>query len=218
MLEQLHLLRQRGIFWDFHGVLEKDNELAVQSVMNAVLATFGYDKQVSVDFVLAMYGYHWKDLYKKVVSDAGDEALNSMVEESERIGVEHARRHIKPREGSHETLYLLAKKGYYNVLLSNTTPERLEQFVDSVGLGGLFTEIIGVENHTNIVDYKCSKIEDFCQRKQLSRKIVVDDSHLGIEVGKRVSATIVHFLSHDLEKHPDAQYGIKNLKELLLIL
>lgn len=45
--------------WDFHGVLEKDNELAVHEVTNRVLGEFGYEEKASIDDIHMMYGLPW---------------------------------------------------------------------------------------------------------------------------------------------------------------
>ena len=40
-------MKERKLFvWDFHGVLEKDNDLAVQIICDKVLKDFGFKNRV----------------------------------------------------------------------------------------------------------------------------------------------------------------------------
>jgi len=45
--------------WDFHGVLEKDNEKAVVKITNIVLSQSGYSERLNIDDCHRFYGLRW---------------------------------------------------------------------------------------------------------------------------------------------------------------
>jgi phosphoglycolate phosphatase-like HAD superfamily hydrolase len=208
-------MKNTAVSWDFHGVLEKNNEWAVRDTLNTVLKENGLTARANVDFVRQHYGISWRDFYKILLLQVNEETLDHLVKRSNDIGLNHSRRYIKPREHAHDVLYEILRSGGKNLLLSNTQPDKLEAFVNMVGLGGLFTEVHGGESHNDIVKYKASKIRDFCEHYRLSRVFVVDDSPLGVAYGKLVGAEIYHFLSHNRTKHPQAHHGITDLRQVL---
>ncbi len=65
--------------WDFHGVLEKGNEKAVQELCNLILKDFQIQKEVSLKEVIDWYGLSWFDYFKLAAPQGNNELWQEMV-------------------------------------------------------------------------------------------------------------------------------------------
>ena len=199
--------------WDFHGVLEKDNEFAVQEVVNRVLPEFGIQRKATVEECLDLYGKKWAEYYRYFVPDADEDVIHKMVEMAVDISVGEkvAAKYIKPMDHAHEVLDEIAKKGHMNIVISNSAPEALDYFLESVGMSGRFEHKYAADRHRKNAHETNSKeiwLKEFLQEHNFDEVIVIDDSLVGIEMGKRLGARTYHF-----SRNNNAQ--ITDLREVL---
>ena len=110
--------------WDFHGVLEKDNEHAVVEVTNQVLTEAGIKNRLTLEKCRELYGKKWSVFFKHLAPDADEKTILNMVQRGIDISQETdvISRHIKPMDFSHEVLKKIKNTGHENLILSNTHP------------------------------------------------------------------------------------------------
>ncbi|MBN2567480.1 HAD hydrolase-like protein [Candidatus Woesearchaeota archaeon] len=205
------------VYWDFHGVLEKDNEHAVKEVADRVMGEFGLERRITPQEVLDWYGLNWHDYFYNLISgydsiDHGVIATRMAVYASE-IGMAAAAKHIKPNDGARETLKGVRSRGGTNIVVSNTNPANLDRFIDLVGLGDFIDHRIGVPSESagngfSIVDYKANRIAGHA-RSRGSMLMIVDDRPENMRIGDLVGAEKV------LYRGPGRQYLWSELQPLL---
>lgn len=93
--------------WDFHGVLEKDNDLAVLDITNQVLSEHGHKVRLTSETNQKYYGLKWFQYFEKLLPNLTSEehmvlqaACFKFAEENLDILVKH----IKPNDYAVEAL------------------------------------------------------------------------------------------------------------------
>jgi len=205
--------------WDFHGVLEKDNEHAVVEVTNQVLEEFGKTPRLSLELCKEMYGKKWGLYYKKLCPELDEKTVLDMV--SRGIEISHTTdvisRHINPMDFSHEVLESIIKAGHENMIISNTDPNALKVYLDAVRITDLITHQIGADNHRKNLYARNSKIgllKEFLASKNYEKIIVIGDTETDIELGQSIGA-ITYLFSTKHNQEVNADYRITDLREVL---
>ena len=201
--------------WDFHGVLEKDNEYSVQELMLLTLRQHGYEREVSIDEVRQLYGKRWFD-YMKHFAHTSDEKAQEMV--GTVLGLQQGwsivQKHIKPREHAAEVLLQIAGAGHANIVVSNTAQEHMRHFLELVGLEHMVRQYHGVDNGT----YAGKAAAMRCAAACYDKAFVVGDSDDDIAAGKAAGATTYLFINacnknRKFITEPD--YSISDLRDVL---
>ena len=205
--------------WDFHGVLEKDNEFAVKEVVDKVLSEFKINRKATVQECLDLYGKKWAEYYRYFAPDSNEETIHQMVKRAVEIslGEKPALKHIKPMDHAHDVLKQISKKGHTNIIISNSSPKALDFFLASVNMSNLFDKKFGADLHRKNAHEKNSKeilLKQFLSKNKFESIILIDDAQEGIEMGKRLNAITYHF-SRNNNIHSDADYQISDLREVL---
>lgn len=219
--------------WDFHGVLEKDNEHAVQEVCNLVLKDFGMNREISLEETINWYGLSFFDYFRLAVPKGNPELWQSMVKKTlslQKIGWDIIKKYIKPRDFSEEVLKTIKDKGHHNIVLSNSRPQHTKRFVRVIGLTDYLEEIIGADTHRNthirnnsrineeIHSIKAEILNNFIKDKNYKKVIVIGDKEGDIKAGKKCGAVTYLFFDPEINKNPDkaeADYIISDLREIL---
>ena len=206
--------------WDFHGVLEKDNEYAVREVSELVLREFGSKRPVTVQECLDLYGKKWGQYFRHFAPEADQETIHQMVDRSVEIGLKGdiIRKHIKPNDYAHQVLKTISQKSHKNLVMSNSTPESLDLFLDAVGMSETFDYKHGADHHRKNAHEKNSKevwLRQFIQDNRFKYLIVIDDAVMGIEMGRNVGAVTYLFSRKGFDKSIKADYYISDLREVL---
>ncbi|MBD3354939.1 HAD hydrolase-like protein [Candidatus Woesearchaeota archaeon] len=207
--------------WDFHGVLEKDNEFAVKEVVNNVLPIFGIDRKATVKECLDLYGKKWADYYRYFAPDKDEDTIHNMVEKAVEysVGKKVASKYIKPMDHAHAVLKQIEDAGHMNIIMSNSNPGALDYFLDSVDMSSIFRYKYAADRHRKNSHEKNSKelwLNRFLEKKSDFQKIVViDDSPAGIEMGRKLGAVTYHFNRYDSHPKSGADYKISDLREIL---
>jgi len=206
--------------WDFHGVLEKDNEYAVREVSELVLREFGSQRAVTVQECLDLYGKKWGQYFQHFVPEADQETVHQMVERAVEIGLKGdiIRKHIKPNDHAHQVLETISKNEHVNLVMSNSTPESLDMFLDSVGMLHTFDYKYGADHHRKNAHEKNSKeiwLRHFIQENRFQDLIVIDDAVMGIEMGRNVGAITYLFSRKGHDMSIRADHYISDLRRVL---
>ena len=205
--------------WDFHGVLEKDNEHAVVEVTNQVLGEFGADKRLDIDLCLKLYGKRWFEYYKLLHPKADEQTIKAMVNR----GVEITKttdviyRHIKPMDNVHEVLRKIKKAGHENLIISNTQPHALDMYLNAVKITPFITHKIGADSHRKgiVKNIKISLLREFLKSRKYDKIISIGDRETDVELGKSVGAVTYLFSRRGNFTKTDANFKITDLREVL---
>jgi len=192
--------------WDFHGVLEKGNEYAVQELCNLVFKEFGYDRRLNIKETRDWYGLSWFDYFKLSIPDANEEVWNKMVDKVlsfQERGWGIVQKHLQPRDFAKEVLSEIQISGHENILLSNTRPEHIRSFTDAIGITEYFEKIIGVDENNNSqvedgsVNVKSQALKNYLDGKNFRRIIVIGDRDIDIKAGQDNGAVTYLFQNPD---------------------
>lgn len=134
--------------WDFHGVLEKDNDLAVLEVSNAILKQHGHEKRLTQEENQKYYGLKWYEYFEKLLPDETHEhhlLLQKDCFKYSDIHLDIIEKHIKPNDHALSVLQQIVNAGHEQILLSNTRPNDLIWFVKTVGISEILSgsKIVG---------------------------------------------------------------------------
>lgn len=213
--------------WDFHGVLEKDNEYAVQELCNLVFDELGQTRKLSIEEVRDWYGLSWFDYFKLSFPDGNEDLWNSMVTKVHSLqqrGWDIIQKHIKPRDFAKEVLMKVQTSEHENILLSNVRPEYAKLFTDLIGITQYFSQLIGVDTDNNsqieegLVNAKSQALSKYLDNKTFKKIIVIGDSDIDIRAGIDNNATTYLFQSPDFAKKQNSvkpNHIINDLRNIL---
>lgn len=207
--------------WDFHGVLEKDNDLAVLDISNQVLEQAGYAERFSDEDNKKFYGLKWFQYFERLLPNLTNEqhmALQAACFEFAEKNLHILAKHIKPSDHSLAVLKTIHDAGHDQIILSNTRPHDLLWFVNTVGITKYFPEekVIGVNAHQKH-GVKKDALKDYLSNNQFDEIIIVGDSESDMEL-QEVAGGITYFYSHPHISHAGivkADHVIKDLREVL---
>lgn len=205
--------------WDFHGVLEKDNEFAVVEVTNKVLEEFKVDKRISLEETKNLYGLKWSCFFRYCCPDADDQTIMNMVNSAIKISLTEKTvlKYIKPRDYAFFVLEKIKEKSHFNMIMSNSSQESLKYFIDSVKINELIDDYIGVDNHSKQISKTNGKIralKKYLEKNKFKKIIKIGDSETDIEAGISCGA-ITYLFSKDKNNNTKADYVISDLREVL---
>lgn len=203
--------------WDFHGVLEKDNELAVLEVTNLVLKEFGYDLRVSIDDILRMYGLIWSEYFKRLIPRINEDTVKEMGLRSKELSQSAALRYAKPQDHVLTVLEKISKRGHRNVVVSNTSQKELKFFMNLVGITPVIDEFYGIDedDHETRSKSKTDIIKKCASKDDYKKIIIIGDTEKDIEAGLRSQAITYLFKPRGYDGVTKAHYIITDLREVL---
>lgn len=207
--------------WDFHGVLEKDNDLAVLAISNAVLAQHGYKERFSEEDNRKYYGLKWYEYFERLLPNLKKEehmALQAACFKFSEDNLNILATHIKANDYAVEVLKAVNEAGHDQILLSNTRPHDLLWFVEAVGLEAYLpkSKIIGVNAHQKH-GAKSDALKDYLSDKVFEEIVIIGDSESDMEL-KKIGGGVTYFYSHphiSLNKSVKADYVITDLRKVL---
>ncbi|HVV66581.1 MAG TPA: HAD family hydrolase [Candidatus Saccharimonadales bacterium] len=126
--------------WDFHGTLEKGNEMAALEVSNIILEQQGYDARFNEQHAIDLYGKKWFEYFAFLLPDESYERHIEMQQACMEWpgNKEVIARHIQPNDHAHDVLAAIAEHGHDQILISNTSERALPSFIDLVGMDDFF--------------------------------------------------------------------------------
>lgn len=205
--------------WDFHGVLEKGNEFAVQELTNNTLEEFGYKRRLTQDETLALYGNKWHEYFSYLLPDEPHEVhmrlQSATVERQDWTCIE---RYIKPNNHSHLVLDAIQKK-HDQVVISNTQPKSLTMFLRLVKQDRFFpsSHAFAVSAHDDSGHRtKEEALHDFLKTRDYDGVVIIGDSPSDMNLRKVAGGTTYLYTHPHLpHKDCDADYKIADLRMVL---
>lgn len=207
--------------WDFHGVLEKDNDLAVLDISNIVLEQAGFSERFSEEDNRNYYGLKWFQYFEKLLPGLTNEqhlALQAACFRYAEENMDILSKYIKPNDHITEVLQAIKRAGHDQIIISNTRPADLVWFVHAVEIEEYFPEdkIFGVNAHEKHGSKKDALI-NYLGDKNFEDIVIVGDTSNDMKL-KDVKGGISYFYNHPhVARHnnADADYTITDLREIL---
>ncbi|QQG42934.1 MAG: HAD family hydrolase [Candidatus Giovannonibacteria bacterium] len=208
--------------WDFHGVLEKDNEYAVQRICRQVVKEFGFNTKVYLEDVRRWYGLKWIEYFFNLTEEQDRRKLRKMVKRAREVSQKIVHKYLKPMNHADYVLSQIKKSGGVNVIVSNARQDRIEDFVKIVGLQKYLYKVIGIDGHTRFKFStpmeKANAISRLSAGKNYARKIIIGDSESDILAGKMVGAKTYLFVKKMNSKKVSDIKADKTIDDLRKIL
>lgn len=209
--------------WDFHGVLEKGNDHAVQEITNSVLQQSGYSRSMTLQEGESLSGKRWHEYFAFLLPGLDQEEyfkLQSLCVEMSLKQPEIITKHIQINDHAHDVLQAIAQSGLMQILISNTQQKMLNVFVSIVGIESYFplTHRFGVDAHTQQSISKKHILEHFLKEKDFPKGIVsIGDSPGDMALIHGRSNGIGYLYSHTGRSHRevDSHYKISDLRAVL---
>ncbi len=207
--------------WDFHGVLEKDNDLAVLDISNRVLEEAGYVERFSEKNNRDYYGLKWFQYFEKLLPGLTHEqhmALQAACFTFAEKNLDILAKHIKPSDHSLSVLEAIQKTGHDQIILSNTRPSDLLWFVNAVGAKKFFSDekVIGVNAHEKHGDKK-DALKNYLVGKNFEQVVIIGDSQSDMDLNEITQGTTYFYNHPGVEANTDIKpdYVINDLREVL---
>lgn len=206
--------------WDFHGVLEKDNDLAVLDISNRVLEEAGYSERFTPKDNQKYYGLKWHQYFERLLpnlTNAEHVALQAACFKFAEENLDILAKHIKPADHALEVLAAIKKAGHDQIILSNTRPSDLIWFVNAVHMSKYFPEnkLFGVNAHEKH-GIKKDALKHYLEGKKFDDLIIVGDSASDMDLAEVAGGT-TYFYNHPHLTHKEApaDHKIKDLRQIL---
>lgn len=181
----MYLSKYKHIIWDWNGTLLDDVALCVE-IINDVLVKRKLPA-ISLEYYREIFSFPIIQYYEKLGFDFAKESFES-------IGTEFITEYEKKRNqcalmsDAPKTLQTIAQLGLSQSILSASKQSYLDQAIASYGLGSVFLEINGLDNH-----YASSKVNigmDFVARNKLdpSTILLIGDTTHDADVAASIGA------------------------------
>ncbi len=209
--------------WDFHGVLEKDNEKAVVEITNKVLRQVGYQKKLTLKECHQFYGLRWFEYFEHLLPKQSHKEhlqLQKLCVETQIVNPETISKHIKANDYVEEVLGKIQQNGHLNVLITNTGPESIKTFLEAVGLLQYFSRemVLSADNYKGRRQKsKKQVLKKYLQGKIFKKIIIVGDSSDDISMAEVIPHSVSYLYAHPWKKFRQAKadYKINDLREIL---
>jgi len=207
--------------WDFHGVLEKDNDLDVLYLSNIVLKDSGHSKQFSLSEANQLSGLKWYEYFEYLLPELSHEEhlrLQADCLDYQRKNRETVHKYLKPNDHADHVLKTIKEAGHDQLLISNTNLLDLAWFVERVGLRKYFNDdrLIGINAHQKKSN-KNDAFGDFLINKEYDQIITIGDSQKDLDLKLVRGGTAYYYMrpNRDHSRIDGADYKINSLKDVL---
>jgi HAD superfamily hydrolase (TIGR01509 family) len=188
----------RAVLWDMDGVLLDTLSLDLVVCESLVWKYLGVKAQLSREFIRSIFAYHPPEFWRRILVKVGSEhGIGEPERHSKKILEDYndLRGHevFKCNAGVLEILKDLSETGLKSAVVSNNPTAHVRQILETSGIAEYFAEIIG----NDIQDLKKKPAPDTyrfaAERLGVSPEncVVVEDSLLGAEAGKRAGCFTV---------------------------
>jgi phosphoglycolate phosphatase-like HAD superfamily hydrolase len=218
---------QHLFVFDLHNTLVKDNELAVATAMNSVLAERKRNVRVDIEYVrnyqaaLKPFAKYFREVLPAASQQEVEEMTLATKEICEKFLI---KKYVKKMDGAEEVLQEIKKNGDATLVLSFSTIISIEIYLQVTGLGKYIDKILGIETSQEIhrdddpasVKTKLLKEHLNTTKTKYDRIFMIGDSVSDIKAGKSVGATSIYF-TKTREVLDMADYSIDKLQDIIKI-
>ena len=212
--------------WDFHGVLEKGNVKTVRELINMVFNDLGVNREITLQEALDWYGLSWFDYFKLALPGKEEEFYKGLVDgvlKRQKEAWALVQKNICAMDFAEEVLGLIKSKGHHNIVLSNSRPQHIKDFVDLLHLAHYFEEIIGVDGHhesrmNNVRNAKEEALRGYLSGKDYGKVVLIGDRESDVAAGRSCGAITYFFVNPDKREAGEgvgSDHVISDLREVL---
>lgn len=209
--------------WDFHGVLEKDNESAVIQISNRVLRNLGYKEQFTEEDNRNLYGKKWYEYFEYLLPNEPHQKHLKLqqacikLEEDEPDIVDN---NIKPNDFAIEVLSKIENSGHDQILISNMSDVALERFMHAIDVTRFFPKGKAFPCNTRNGTKTYTKLEvlkNYIKNKNFEEIIAIGDTAADMLLKNAANNVATYLYVHQHLKHPhvEADHKINDLREVL---
>jgi phosphoglycolate phosphatase-like HAD superfamily hydrolase len=207
--------------WDFHGVLEKDNEKAVIDISNQILKDSGYIERFTEADNEKYYGLKWYQYFQKLLPNLPGEKhqeLQAACFEYAEQNLNILTKHIKPNDYAINVLSEISKTNNQQIVISNTRQSDLVWFLESIKIRKFFNDnhIIGVNAHQTHSS-KTDALQMHLKNTVFDKIVVIGDSEDDLKLGKSVNA-VTYFYKHPHREHENTENADHIINDLRIVL
>lgn len=152
--------------WDFHGVLEKGNDEVVLEITNRALEKHGHSHRMTKEQGEFLAGRLWREYFTYLIPQLDDgerSVLQSTCLEIVKNSPEIFSKHVKLNDHVGHVLEAIQNSQHTQILISNTQPKILDNYVELVGIEKYFlsTHRFGADSLTQTRKTKTDCLNDF---------------------------------------------------------
>lgn len=207
--------------WDFHGVLEKDNEHAVMEISNKVLKNLGYKEQISKELNQKLYGQKWYEYFEYLLPGESH-AVHIKIQQAciayEQKHPEIVGNSIKPNDHAHQVLDAIRASIHDQILISNMSDVALDMFMNSIKITKYFkNRAFSCNTHSGKKTYtKHERLKSYLDSKNFEELVIIGDTPNDISL-QNVAGGITYLYAHSHLSFPECKprYRISDLREVL---
>jgi len=207
--------------WDFHGVLEKNNERAAQFITNKILKEAGYKERLTKKAGDELYGKRWFQYFEYLLPYESHEKHMELTYKCFDVGDFHpeiVEKYIRTAPWAKMVLRKIAAK-HDQILISNTHRVALERFVKSVELDQFFLKdkIFSTDSHRNIpAKNKAEVATDYILEKDFEEIIVIGDAIEEMNLAKTIGAKFYLYAHKGKNfRECDCEHKIRDLRDII---
>src|SRR3989338_2414855 len=207
--------------WDFHGVLEQNNEKATKQITNIVLKEAGHNIKLTTKDNLKLYGAPWHVYFAHLLPNHTSEVHHELQKVSflHPLGPDLVKRHIKPTPHAHQVLQAIKAKGHTQIVISRTAPQSLLFFLEAVNMLKYFPQdyALAVDGHIPNPQRSNQTILDaFLEGKKFEKIIAIGDSPADVELIRNPQdQSYLYTHPNKTPRDCNAHYKINDLREIL---
>jgi phosphoglycolate phosphatase-like HAD superfamily hydrolase len=219
------------IVWDFHGVLEKGNDLAVVDVTNHILKEHGFDNRLDFDLATLLAGKKWFEYFEHLLPKEKKEKhllLQKKCFEHSNKNPQIIEKHISLNDHAKDVLEKIHLSNHEQILISNTTNESLDKYVKIVNIEKFFSKdrYFAVNAHIDSTYSKQYILDKFLNKNSKNSQvsfekiISIGDSSSDMDLVNNIENGIAIQYTYPNRLHRDAtsHHKINHLSDVLEII
>lgn len=208
--------------WDFHGVLEKNNDLTLLEITNTILKKNNFCEQIDEELGKKLYGRRWYQYFEYLLPH---ETYATHIELTRQCFIyndahpEITEKYIKTAKYAKEVLEKVSKDNDI-ILISNTNIDSLMAYLKAVKLDKFFPreKIFGTDSHRNKnTKTKTEYLEEYVKKfGKFEKVIVIGDALEEMKMAAAVRAKF-YLYAHKGKNFRDCPCNnkIRDLREVL---
>ena len=209
--------------WDFHGVLEKGNDFAVLEVTNTILERNGYSERLSIKDCFKLSGKKWFEYFQYLLPNKSLEILKKLQNECFFYSCNNPQiinKHILVNDHVNFVLDKISKSKHEQILISNTTAESLNIYLELTNLNIFFPEKkhFAADAHSQEKVNKSIILRKFLKDEKFLKLVTIGDSEGDMILKKHHKNGTSYLYSHPEKsfRTNECDYKINDLRQILV--
>ncbi|MBS3056076.1 MAG: HAD family hydrolase [Candidatus Aenigmarchaeota archaeon] len=202
--------------WDFHGTLETGSRESLYNTLNKVADLYDVSP-VTMSWMDERKGHSFHRYLTDLLGYAPDQET---VKTAKDIQWPIIMKEVKPMHDSHLVLRSIKDRGDHSIVVSNSSQQGIERFVDTVRLREYFKDIYAAEEHDpdKISDAKSQIILTHFNKNRLYERIIaIGDTMNDVKAGMMAGAMpILLHMGSEMQQR-DGYWFVGNLLDVLEI-